>query len=507
MKLFEIEPNRQDQLAITDLSRHRTWRELEQHAFGLAAAYHSELGLQPGDHVALQLSNRVEFIEALLAGIIAGLWVTPINTHLTTDEAAGILVNSDARLLIFDKENAELANHVSNVQALSVENERFERWLGQDGSQRFFAQSPAGGTMLYTSGTTGHPKGVMRAKSASLGEALDNMKRGGRLFGLLGEGPHLVTGPLYHAAPMLFALYDLLNGSEMVIMPRWDVGLFHRCVRDYGITTTHLVPTMMVRLLKGRTNESSNHAAPEDTTLALVLHGAAPIGRHTKEAMLAWWGDILVEYWGGSEAGVTTLCTSDEWRKKPGTVGRALPHFEVYIGDSDGNPVKSVEGELFCRHRDVVQVFSYYKDPEKTRRAHPQPYIFSIGDSGYVDPDGYVFLSGRRNDLILSGGVNIYPAEIEQALLGFDLVQDCAVLGIPDPEWGERVVAVIELQESDVLNVGDSLKEAQLIEEILTFLAPRLARFKMPREFRFVTRIPRMATGKIKQSALRGLIQ
>ena len=504
MNLFDVNADQADEQALTDLSRCRTWRELNDNIMSLAAAFQQVAGMKPGDHVALHVSNRFEFIEALLAGIVAGLWVTPINTHLTTDEAAWILNNCDARLLLHDTEHNELARAAVDVASVCVESDVFHDWLGLSDAARFSEASPAGGTMLYTSGTTGHPKGVMRAKPEYLGDAIAKMRTSGRMFGLEGSGPHLVTGPLYHAAPMLFALYDLLNGARMVIMPRWDVAMFHRCVNRYQVCTTHLVPTMMVRLLQDRVANSSLAEYGKHGSLSHVLHGAAPIARHTKEAMLAWWGEILCEYWGGSEAGVTTLVDSHTWRSRPGTVGRPLPHFSVYVGDSAGNPVPAQEGELFCRHRDLAQVFAYYKDPAKTENAHPQPYVFSIGDSGYVDEDGFVYLSGRRSDLIISGGVNIYPAEIEQVLSACDVVVDCAVLGVDDPEWGEQVIAVIQLVESTPPNAASRFAEPEAV--VRQFLEARLARFKIPRQLLFVQRIPRMPTGKVKQSALRQLV-
>ena len=506
MKLFQIDDSRVHQQAVTDLSCSRTWQQLEHRVCQWAQLFTHEFGLQPGDHIALHVSNRVEFIEAVLAGIVSGLWVTPINTHLSSAEAAYILDNCDARLLLHDADNCSLVNNQTEVLCVNVTDQVFTDSENGDPAALVHEDLPAGGAMLYTSGTTGRPKGVMRAKPEKLGDAIARMQLAGRAFGLKGAGAHLVTGPLYHAAPMLFALYDLLNGAPMVIMPRWDEGLFLECVGSYGIATTHLVPTMMVRLLRHREQVSSAYCTGQGRSLSLVLHGAAPVARHTKQAMLDWWGDILVEYWGGSEAGVTTLVSSAEWRHKPGTVGKPLPHFSVFVGDAQGNPVSEKEGELYCRHRDLPQVFSYYKDPDKTARAHPQPYVFSIGDSGYLDADGYVFLSGRRSDLIISGGVNIYPAEIEQALMIHGAIEDCAVTGMPDDEWGEQAVAALQLREDCNLS-GASENTIALEQELKQFLAERVARFKIPRRFVVVEQIPRMPTGKVRRSALEKLLQ
>lgn len=526
MKLFEKAEKNKNSLALTDLNHCRTWNELEHRVCLWSLFLQRKAKLVPGDHIALHIGNRVEFIEVLLAGIVSGLWVTPVNTHLAKGEAAYILENCDARLLLHDSDNRLLVNSDLAVPSVCVNEPPFavtetdvtETDVAEtlQASEFITEDAPAGGTMLYTSGTTGKPKGVMRAKPAKLGDALARMKKGALAFGLKGEGAHLVTGPLYHAAPMLFALYDLLNGAPVVIMPKWDEALFWHCLNKYKITTTHLVPTMMVRLLKQRNQAprpAEESAQEKPHHLSLVLHGAAPVARHTKEAMLDWWGDILVEYWGGSEAGVTTLVNSAEWRKKPGTVGKPLPHFSVFVGDAKGNPVdmsiagSATEGELYCRHRDLPQVFSYHKDPEKTARAHPQPHVFSIGDNGYLDEDGFVYLSGRRSDLILSGGVNIYPAEIEQALIAHEAIADCAVTGVPDDEWGEQVVAVLQLTSVPACDSGQQeMASHQLEARLKQFLGERLARFKIPRRFVVVDTIPRMPTGKVKQSALKQLL-
>ncbi|MCG8314158.1 MAG: AMP-binding protein [Pseudomonadales bacterium] len=348
-------------LAITDQDKELNWNQLATQVFKLAN-YMRQLDLQPGQHIALQVGNRVEFIEVMLAGFIAGVWITPINTHLTVEEAAYILKNCQANILFYDDENTDLASNQALCEAINIcELSLILRDYG-DVDARLDQFSVAGGTMLYTSGTTGKPKGVKRNKPDNLGEAFDRMRAGGELFGLTGAGPHLVTGPLYHAAPMLFALYDLLNGAPLVIMSKWDTVAFLNLVERYEIVATHLVPTMFVRLLNWR---SEADYEPMLDSLRLVLHGAAPIAQTTKHQMLDWWGNILVEYWGGSEAGTTTLVNSGDWKKHPGTVGKPLDHFQVYVGDDQGNPLPDQEGLLYCRHRDLEQVFEYFNDPEK----------------------------------------------------------------------------------------------------------------------------------------------
>lgn len=499
MELFGTVADKQ-QLAITDLTGQRSWHQLEVNILELVDFLQQDMNLKPGDHIALQMSNRVEFIEAMLAGIAAGLWVTPINTHLSQQECGYVLENCQAKLLLHDNDNSLLIPYIDERGLGCVAHEielivantagREDRKLNP-----LPDDSPAGGTMLYTSGTTGRPKGVMRHKPAGLIDALEKMRAGGAMFGLKGRGPHLVTGPLYHAAPMLFALYDLLNGAPMIIMPRWDSELFLALVADYQVVTTHLVPTMMVRLLR---HQQAHQQTTDLSSLQLVLHGAAPIAKSTKIEMLDWWGDILVEYWGGSEAGITTLVTAEEWRRYPGTVGKPLPHFEVFVGDESGRPTGEKEGILYCRHRDLKEVFSYFNDPEKTRQAHPREHVFCIGDMGYLNHDGYVFLSDRVSNMIISGGVNIYPAEIEQVLMEHPSVVDCAVLGMPNEEWGEEVWAVVQPAS------GGDTKPTVTENQLIRFLRERIARYKVPRKIILVERLPRMPTGKI---ALRDLKQ
>ena len=498
--LFETQLSNQPyDMAITDLRNTRTWQELNSRVLKIAGYFRYVQKLQANDHVALVVGNRIEFMEAMFGGIVAGLWVTPVNTHLLPAEVQYIVEDSTAKCVLVDREHASLVcanDKSSGLPSFTLDNieSLFESLTEADISRcESYRPSPndvAGGTMLYTSGTTGRPKGVKRAKPATLGEAISKMKSGGKLFGLSGTGPHLVTGPLYHAAPMLFALYDMLNGAPVVIMPKWDISVFLETVAGYRIVTTHLVPTMFVRLLNYRDALGDGAVLPKLSSLGLVLHGAAPIAVSTKQKMIEWWGPILVEYWGGSEAGTTTLVTSEEWMKFPGTVGKPLDHFQVYVGDAQGNPVDESVGALYCRHAFLEQVFSYHNDVEKTAKAHPQPYVFSIGDIGSVDEQGFVYLSDRESNMIISGGVNIYPAEVEQALIEHPDVADVAVFGIPNEEWGEEVRAVVQLKD------GRDASEL-LARNIREFVQTKVAKFKVPRSVSFENSLPRTPTGKL----------
>jgi acyl-CoA synthetase (AMP-forming)/AMP-acid ligase II len=353
---------------------------------------------------------------------------------------------------------------------------------------------PAGGNMIYTSGTTGHPKGVKRRRPPTLGAALAAQERAGASIGLDGAGPHLVTGPCYHAAPLMFAIYDQANGAPIVIMPRWDERDALRLLAEGEIAHTHLVPTMFVRLLRLPDEERARFDAP---ALSLVLHGAAPVSRAVKERMIDWWGEVLVEYWGATESGVVTLVDSAEWLAHPETVGRALPSWEVFAVDEAGRRLPDGEnGLLYARHRETPHFFEYHGAPEKTADSFLAPDIFTIGDIGRADPDGWVYLADRQSHMIISGGVNIYPAEIEHVLQEHPAVADVGVFGVPDDEWGESVKAAVELE------TGFEASPA-LEAEILAFAREHLARYKVPRSVDFEPSLPRHPSGKLYVRRLR----
>jgi long-chain acyl-CoA synthetase len=354
---------------------------------------------------------------------------------------------------------------------------------------------PAGGNMIYTSGTTGRPKGVQRARASTLAAALAAQRAYAHAIACDGSGPHLVTGPLYHAAPLMYAVYDQACGAPVVVMPRWEERAALRLLAEREIHHTHLVPTMFVRLLT-RVPEEERRAF-QAPALHTVLHGAAPIAPNVKRQMIEWWGPILYEYWGGTEGGVTTFLSSAEWLAHPGSVGRAVPHYEVFAVDEAGRRLPpGEEGALYARHARTPQVFAYHGDAGKTAGAFLDPMTHTLGDIGRVDADGWVYLSDRRANLIISGGVNIYPAEIEAVLQEHPAVADVGVFGIPDEEWGEQVKAAIELQPGH--EPGPELERA-----ILAFARERLAGYKVPRSIDFERELPRTPAGKLAVRRLR----
>lgn len=486
MRLVGADP---EAMALTDLGASRTFGELEHDVPAIAALLSRELGLVQGEHVAVLARNGIEVVELILGALCAGLWVTPVSYHLAPDEVRYVVVDSGARVLfVCDEEAANAPSEGVRVVRLGA---LVERARVVD-AHPLDPDAPAGGVMIYTGGTSGRPKGVRRARPATLGAMFEGFRSTGRLFGLDGEGPHLVTGPLYHAAPLLFALYDMANGATMIVMPRFDAARALAIMTAHRVRHAHFVPTMLVRLLRLPEGE---RAAFDPSRLTRVLHGAAPIAKEIKRAMIAWWGPRLAEYWGATEGGIYTLVEADTWLERPGTVGRAIAAFEIYAVDDRRERLPAGEhGMLVCRHRTLERPFTYHHDDAKTEEAYLAPHVFTVGDLGHVDEDGFVYLSDRRSNLILSGGVNIYPAEIERVLVEHPAVADVCVIGVPDAEWGETVCAVVELSGAEPTD--------ETRASLVAHARASLAGYKVPRTIVFA-KLPRTPAGKIRVADVR----
>jgi long-chain acyl-CoA synthetase len=484
--------------AVDDLTRTRSRGELVDRGLRLGRWMLGDGGVAPGGHVSMLLGNRVEMVDLLIAAQLSGVWTTAVNFHLTAPEVAYILDDSGSTILFTDPDNEAVAREAvtlaTNPVSVVVAGPELDALAAGSTDEPFALDGPGGGTMLYTSGTTGRPKGVKRVRQGSLGATLTVGAAAGMVLGLDGKGPHLVTGPLYHAAPLGFAAIDLANGAELVLMPHWDESHCLRLIQERGIRNSHIVPTMCVRLLRLPDDE---RAAFDPSSLSTVLHGAAPIAPQVKHRMIEWWGPVLTEYWGSTEGGVFTLVDSAAWLTKPGTVGKAIRSYEVFAVAPDGERLPAGEvGTLYTRNLLTDEVFEYHQAPEKTEAAHLSPGTFTMGDVGHVDGDGFVFLSDRAANMIISGGVNIYPAEIEQELIDHPAVADVAVFGIPDDEWGEQVKAAVEL-------VPGYEASAELEAELILFARERLAGFKVPRSVDFEDELPRHPTGKLYTRLLR----
>ena len=495
--LIDLARERAREIAVDDGTQQRTFAELLDRSHRFASFLRHDVGLEPGGHISLLMGNRVEVIELLLGAVLAGQWVTPINWHLAEDEIDYVVEDSGCRVLISDDRYASIAERLtgdrSKAQLIKVGHE-LDRLLDGVAPRPLDLDAPAGGNMIYTSGTTGRPKGVKRAAAPSVGAALVHHTQMGSAVGLDGSGPHLITGPMYHAAPLMFAVYDNANGAPILIMPQWDESEALELMMRREVAHAHFVPTMFVRLLRLPEAERAAFLAPKLTS---VLHGAAPISVSVKTKMIEWWGPVLVEYWGGTEGGVNTLIDSEDWLAHPGTVGQALPAFDVFAVDDRGNRLgPDGIGDLYCRSRVSDRPFEYHGDAAKTESAYLEPGVFTIGDIGFVDDEGYVHLADRRSNMIISGGVNIYPAEIEQIIQDHPAVSDVGVFGIPNEEWGESVKAAIELREGFEAS-------ASLESEILEYARDRLAGYKVPRSIDFEETLPRHPSGKLYIRRLR----
>jgi long-chain acyl-CoA synthetase len=490
-------------------ARHRDHATIEQNAMRAAAGLRA-LGVKPGDAVALLLRNDLVFFEASFAAQAAGIYAVPINWHLAPAEVGYILEDSEAKVLVA---HADLLAHVQErvpegvtilvqptppeiVDAYGLDAGEaeprpgaalWEQWLaGFEPLAKPYPQKAE--TMMYTSGTTGLPKGVRRAmqtpEQAAAMAAMRDM-----VYGVRPGIRALVAGPLYHAAPNSFGLRAARVADAVVLMPRFDAKAFLDLVRAERITTTFMVPTMFVRLLK---LPDEVRAAADLTSLGYVMHAAAPCPSEVKRRVIDWFGSIVHEFYGGTEGGYWTLCNSEEWLSKPGTVGRPPNGVILKALDADGNEVPvGTPGQLYGRLLHFPD-FTYNKR-EAARREIERDGLITIGDVGYFDDDGFVFICDRAKDMVVSGGANIYPAEIEAELLHMAGVADGAVFGIPDAEFGEKLMAVVQPQPGVALSA----------DAIIDHLRRHIAGFKVPRVIEFRDTLPRGDDGKIIKRRLR----
>jgi long-chain acyl-CoA synthetase len=487
-------------IALRSEAGDRTFAELNANANRLVRALAAR-GVAPGDGVALMCSNRPEFVETLAATHRAGMHLTTINWHLTGDEAGYIVDDADATAFIADARFADAAAQVAKLApkckallAVGGDIDGFERWddalANEDGADP--ADPVVGGTMLYTSGTTGRPKGVRRANHDARASLLAGMTT---LYDA-DKHVHLCTGPLYHAAPLAFSLaHPMALGVPVVLMDGWNAEDTLRLIAEHGITHTHMVPTMFHRLLSLPDDVKARY---DISTLRFVIHGAAPCPVHVKQQLIEWLGPIVVEYYAATE-GSGTLVRSDEWLQKPGTVGKVTPEDHVRIVGPDGSEVpRGTPGTVYLKApAPGGSRFEYYKAPEKTAGAYLDTGdYFTLGDVGYVDDDGYLFLTDRSAHLIITGGVNVYPAEVEAVLIGHPAVGDVGVVGVPDEEWGELVVAAVEPQPGIE-------PTPELADELIEWCRDRVAHYKCPRRVVFLEALPRHDNGKLYKHQLR----
>ncbi|HCS18544.1 acyl-CoA synthetase [Qipengyuania flava] len=457
-------------------------------------------GLERGDHFAVLMENNVHYLQVVWGSQRAGTMMVPISTRLTAPEIAYILKDAGAKFLLTSTHYAEaiagIRNECPDLPLLIVGgegDEDYEAALAAQPSEPIADQAP-GQYMLYSSGTTGRPKGVKPAPPED-----DDILAINPLVGLavMGAGMpadgsmvYLSPAPLYHAAPIGWCTTAQRLGGTVVVMEKFDPEHALETIEKYKVTDSQWVPTHFVRMLKldpevrTRYDLSSHQRA---------LHAAAPCPVPIKREMIEWWGPIINEYYAGSEGIGMTLIKAEDWLTHPGSVGKAI-HGTLHVCDAEGEELPAGQDGLLFFEND--QIPTYHNDPEKTREAmHPKGWM-TLGDIGHVDEDGFLFLTDRKSHMIISGGVNIYPQEIENLLVTHDKVMDAAVIGAPCPDFGEKVVAVV--QPMDMAEAGDALEA-----ELRDFLAPSLAKIKMPKLFDFRPQLPREANGKLYKRELR----
>ena len=498
---------RGDEMALVDDDGLRTWAELDQRVNRLVHSLRAA-GLAAGDTISIVSGNRNEWFEIAMACANSGITFVPVNWHLVGPEIAYILDDSDSKAVFVGHRFVdEVARALDDERTAAVQlavvaggpaTDRFQNYedfLGAGSTDEPDDQS-FGGPMFYTSGTSGNPKGVR--------SSLSGMEPGTtpEIWHLIGAGfaammtvPGITVlcGPVYHSAQWAFSFLPMMAGSSTVMQHKYDSAEVLRLIDVHRATNIHLVPTQMKRLVD---LPDDVKASFDGSSLQLALHGAAPCPPVVKRSLIDWWGPKVTEYYGSTEGSVITLIDSVQWLAKGGSVGPPMPNMEIMVIDEQGNHCGPNEpGTLYFRNA-MGSDFEYHKAPEKTAEAHLEPGVFTTGDVGYLDEDGYLWLSDRKIDMIISGGVNIYPAEIEGVLGGHPLVGDVCVIGVPNEEFGEEIKAIV------VPNDGIAASD-ELAATLAAHCRDQMAGYKCPRSFDFTDALPRTGTGKIKKRELR----
>ena len=494
---------------IVSGNRIRSKQELSLRARRIASGLRA-FGVKPGDSVAILMRNDIAFFETSFAAMILGAYAVPINWHFKAEEISYVLTDSGAKAFIGHADllapmSASVPANLpivwlatppeilsayridSGLAAVPAGAVDFETWLA--------AQQPYEGppvpqpqSMIYTSGTTGHPKGVRRKAPTARQQEVNEMLRS-LVYGVIEGARCLLPGPLYHSAPNSFGLRAARLAELLVLMPRFDAETMLQLIEREKIEAMFMVPTMFIRLLKLPQEVRRRY---DVSSLRHIIHAAAPCPAEVKRAMIEWWGPVIYEFYGGTENGPVSFANSEDSLRKPGTVGRPSPGAEIQILDDEGKPVPAgTVGEIYARIEGYPD-FVYHNLPDKTAEVMRDSLI-TLGDMGYFDEDGYLFVSDRKRDMVIFGGTNIYPAEIEAVIHAMPGVQDCAVFGVPDAEFGEALMAVVEPRP------GVALDPASLRRE----MAAHLADYKVPKHIEIRNGLPREDSGKIFKRRLR----
>jgi fatty-acyl-CoA synthase len=461
-----------------------------------------KLGLNPGDHVAMQVENSIAFFVLLWSMRRAGLLYTAISTHLKKDEVTYIVRNCEAKAVIFSKSLAAIASQVrtdatdvSHWYMVLGDETGFANW--DDACREFptsaIADEQQGAPMLYSSGTTGLPKGVLPQwqPQQPFGELTPALNVIARLYTINENTVYLSTAPTYHAAPLAYNTLTVMLGGTSVIMEKFDAELSIALIEKYRVTHSQWVPIMFVRLQQLPAETKAHY---DLSSLTHAIHAAAPCPVDLKHQMIAWFGPVIFEYYSSTEGGGLVGLSSAEWLAHPGSVGKAIIG-KLHIVDDDGGELPQGEvGTIYFS--EIKSNFQYYKDPAKTEKAFNKNGWMTVGDVGYLDADGYLYMSDRKDFMIISGGVNIYPQEVENLLLGHTKVADVAVFGVPDAEFGQVVKAVV--QPRNLQDAGPELER-----ELIAFCRERLSTVKCPKSVDFDAQLPRLDNGKLYKKALR----
>ena len=491
-------------LIMAETGERRSYAELE--ALGnQGAQFLRKCGVKNGDIIALWARNSLEFLDVFWAAQRAGVYICPLPVYLSVDDATYILENCGAKLLVVSSEikageafieaapdDLPARKHIYYLHEAVGET---RSWIAKLEAMPNtpIADEESGFHLIYSSGTTGRPKGV---KLPLIGGPLiaDTKwsKRYEEIYNLTDKSVFLACAPLYHSAPLLFATNSMRRGATIVITKKFTPESTLQAIQDYGVTMSQMVPTMFIRMLRLPEERRNSY---DVSSLEYVIHAAAPCPREVKLQMMDWFGDIIEEYYAGSEANGLTTITSEEWRKRPGSVGRAR-NSTVHICDDNGRelPVGEIGNVYFEGGYD----FEYLGEPEKTKNARNplHPTWSTLGDIGYVDEEGYLFLTDRKNFVIISGGVNIYPQETENLIIQHPKVFDVAVIGVPNEDMGEEMKAII--QPRDWADANHTFSQ-----EIIEFCREKLGPIKTPKSVDFSKALPRQENGKLYKRLLR----
>lgn len=467
------------------------------------ARFMHEAGLRAGDHIAVMMENNLRFFEILWGALRSGILITPVNRYSTPDEAAYVIRDCDARLVVFSHAMREVAEQLGRQLGSCrrlMAGGSLEGWESYDAALTELSEEPLaeewlGAIMFYSSGTTGRPKGILRSQPAMMaadGPIAVWTKLAAR-YSLSKDTVFLTGAPLYHGAPLLYSANVQFHGGTVIFMEKFDALASLAVMERYRVTHSLWVPTMFVRMLKLPPAEREGF---DFSSHRCAIHAAGPCSKEVKHQMIDWWGPIIEEFYGGSEGCGNTAIGSWEWLSHPGSVGRATIGV-LRICDEQGELLPPHQDGLVYFERDE-RPFEYYKDPEKTRAAqHPLHENWTtIGDIGHVDEEGYLYLTDRLAYTIISGGVNIYPRAIEDALIQHPSVADAAVIGVPNAEMGEEVKAIVELAPGVPA-------DSSVADELLQFVKGKVSRYMVPRSIDFIARLPRSQYGKMDKKALR----